>query len=108
MKFETTTSLRLKDAYHTRTEPEAARVLGVFYWSMLILLSAILVAGSIGYGLWEFIQPNGGGPAPSTVVVPSKKVFSKTSVQKILQSLDEKGQEYERRKKEAIPVKDPS
>lgn len=108
MRFDIPVTLRLKDAYHARGEPEAVRILGGFYWSVLILVSALLIAGGIGYGVWEFVQPRMGEVTESSIVIPPKKIFTKSSIQKILQGLDDRARNYDLQKGAPIPVKDPS
>ncbi len=108
MRFDSSVSLRFKDAYHARTEPEAARVVGVFYWSALICTAFLLIIGSTVYGLWEFMQPQFRGGAESSVVIPPKKTFTKAGIQKVLQGVEERAQRYDVQKQAPIPVRDPS
>lgn len=108
MRFNSSASLRLKDAYYARVEPEAARVIGVFYWSALICTAFVLIVGSTVYGLWEFMQPQLGGQAETNVVIPPKKTFTKASIQKVLQGVEARAERYELQKKAPIPVRDPS
>ena len=109
MRFDSAVPIKVKDAYRSRTEPEAARFLGTLYWTFLILLFGLLAMGSVGYGLWEFLQPHIKGDAESvSVTVGTKKTFTKSSLQKVLQDLDDRAREYDRRKIAPVPVRDPS
>ncbi len=107
MRFDSNVSLKLKDAYHARHEPEAERFLGRVYWAFLIILLALTICGSLGFGVWEFIKPIAVIPEDA-VNTRARKVLTKMDLQKILQAFDERAEEYESRKTAPLPVKDPS
>ena len=107
MRFDTTVSIKIKDAYAARHEPEAQRFLGGAFWSLLILVFSLVVLGSISFGVWEFLQPL--TVASDTVVGGGKaKTVTKGDLEKILDGFDARATKYNSRKTAPVLVRDPS
>ena len=107
MRFNTSASVKLRDAFRARAEPEAARIVGSAYWAFLLSTLTLLICGGIAFGAWQFFQlpPEDGG---AQATQGTKKIFTKASLQKALQVFDERAREYDRRKTAPVPLKDPS
>ena len=43
-----------KTIYESRHEPENLRPIAELYWRMMLLSAVVVVALSIGFGIWEF------------------------------------------------------
>ncbi len=99
--------MSIREAYRARHEPEAQRLLGTFYWTMLIFFLALFVMGGVGYGVWEFKRPLTEG-AEESVSVGTKKVITKIEIEKMLQAFEARATMYESRLKAPSPIKDPS
>lgn len=107
MRFETGTTIQIRDAYAARHEPEGARVLGEFFWALLILLLALMVSGGIGFGIWEFTRPLT-QDVESSVSVGARKSVTRSELQKILEGFGARAEKYEKRRTAPVGVKDPS
>lgn len=107
MKFESETTVKFLDAYRARHEPEAQHVLGNVYWSILISLFACSLIASVAFGIWEFMLPIAEIPEDA-VNQRARKILTKPELQKVLDAFDTRAEEYESRKTEVLPVKDPS
>ena len=105
MRFDTNVSIKIKDAYVARAEPEAQRILANYFWALLVVLFACICVASIGYGVWQFLQPVDTGAAAN---LPAKKTFTKEDVDTILQGFDARTTDYQTRVVAPVPVKDPS
>jgi hypothetical protein len=107
MRFDTNFTVKLKDAYTARHEPEAARVLGEYAWMVMLGLISLAIVGSIAYGAREFFRPLS-EEVESSVSVGARKGVTKTELVNILDALDARATEYELRRTAPVPVKDPS
>lgn len=106
MRFDYGVTVRIRDAYASRHEPEAARVLGEFVWAIQLILITLIVLCSIGFGIWEFMRPL---EVPEDVGVGStRKGFVRSDLQKVLEGFDVRAQRYEERRTAPVPVRDPS
>lgn len=99
--------MSIREAYRARHEPEAQRVLGTFYWTILVILLILMVGGGLGYGAWQFKQPLVEGTEES-VSVSAKKVITRTEIEKVLQAFEARSSKYDERLNAPPPVKDPS
>lgn len=105
MRFDFGVAVKLKDAYRAQHEPEAQRVLAGFVWSALMVLLMVSLALSVGFGVWQFLQPL---PPVAESVSTARKVFTKSDLQKILDAFESRAREYDARRSAPSPVKDPS
>ncbi len=55
MKIFKSVSGRIRTAA-SRHEPEGVRVLSDMYWRIVVVLAAILIVVSIGYGVWSLLR----------------------------------------------------
>ncbi len=107
MRFDTDVSIKIRDAYASRHEPEAAHYLAGFFWTFMVMVTFVVMFSGVAYGAWEFLQPLRPSAAES-VSVPQKKVFSTSELQKMLETLGNRAQQYQNAKIAPVPVKDPS
>ena len=107
MRFDTQVSIRIKDAYAARAEPEAARFLGSVYWASLIIFFALVVVASVAFGLSEFMQPLS-STSDTIVGAGSKKTLTKSDLGKTLDGFDARATMYNSRKVAPVLVRDPS
>ena len=107
MRFETDTTIRIKDAYAARHEPEGARVLCEFVWAILVLLLVLMILGGIGFGIWQFTRPLA-GDVESSVSVGAHKSVTRSELQKILEGFGARAEKYEKRRTAPVGVKDPA
>jgi len=106
MRFDYGVSVKIRDAYASRHEPEAARVLGEFVWAIQLILITLIVLSSIGYGIWEFIRPL--DVPEDSGVGSSRKGFVRSDLQKVLEGFDARAVRYEERRTAPVPIRDPS
>ena len=107
MRFDTQVSIKIKDAYAARAEPEAVRFLGSVYWASIITFFTLVVAASIAFGIWEFMQPLSN--TPDTIVgAHPQKTLTKSDLGKILDGFDARAKKYNTRKIAPVLVRDPS
>lgn len=106
MRFDSDISVKIKDAYSARHEPEAARLLARAYWASLVLICAVLVTGGVAYGVWEFVRT----PAEpeSSVSVRPATTFTKGDIQALLKGFGDRSLRFEERMKAPVSVPDPS
>jgi len=107
MRFDTNFTVKVKDAFAARHEPEAARVLGEIFWAFLVLALTVATLGSVAFGVREFLKPLTVDEEPS-VSVGARKGVTKAELVKILEAFDARAKEYESRRAAPVPVKDPS
>jgi len=107
MRIDHNLHIRIRDAYAASHEPEAVHMLGRIYWALLISLLALMVIGSVSYGVWQFLQPLEADVEPS-VTVGARKGLNRAEIQKVLEGFDVRSSMYENRRVAPIPVKDPS
>ncbi len=107
MRFDPHIPVKIKDAYSSRHEPEAAHRLGEWYWMFLMTLLALIVIGGVAFGVWEFITPLTIETAES-VSVGQRKGVTKTDIVKVLDGFETRADKYEERRVAPVPVKDPS
>ena len=107
MRFDTNIQVKIRDAYRARHEPEAERILGQFYWAVLISFFAMSVVASIGYGVWEFMRPESAIPE-SSASLGAKKTLTRPDLQKVLEAFDQRATKYENRRIAPVLVRDPS
>jgi hypothetical protein len=107
MRFDTNFTVKIRDAYAARHEPEAARVLGEFAWVFMVGLLALSVTLGIAYGVREFLRPLS-EEVESSVSVGARKGVTKVELVKLLEAFDARAREYESRRTAPVPVKDPS
>ncbi len=104
MRF-VTTHVRIRDAFAARHEPEAIRFLARIYWTVLIVVCAIVSVCAIAYGVWEFFRlPR----LAENANMRAQPAFTKADVQSLLKAYEARGTKFETRLRETIPVKDPS
>lgn len=102
-------SVKIRDAYAARHEPEAARLLGEWYWTFLITMLTLTIVGGISFGVWEFMRPVSDVQEPSVSVgVGEKKGVTRSDIIKVLEGFDERAAKYESRRVAPVGVKDPS
>lgn len=106
MRFDSDISVKIKDAYSARHEPEAVRLLARAYWTFLVLVCAVLVTSGVVYGVWEFVRT----PAEpeSSVSVRSATTFTKGDLQELLKGFGDRALRFEERMKAPVSVTDPS
>lgn len=107
MRFQTDVTVKIRDAFAARHEPEAARVLGEFFWAFVVCFLGIVVAGSVAFGVWEFLKPLS-EETESSVSVAARKGVTRAELVKILEAFDARAKEYQSRRTAPVPVKDPS
>lgn len=107
MRFGTNFTVKIKDAYAARHEPEAARALGEFAWVFMVVLLGLTLLGSILFGARAFFRPLS-HKVESSVSVGVRKGVTKVELVKILEAFDARAKEYESRRTAPVPVKDPS
>ena len=107
MRFDTNFTLKIKDAYAARHEPEAARRLGEFFWVVLVGLMVIVIVSGIVFGIREFLRPLT-EEVESSVSVGQRKGITRAELVKILEAFDARAADYEARRTAPVPVKDPS
>jgi preprotein translocase subunit SecF len=106
MRFDIGVSVKIRDAYAARHEPEAQHVLANFYWAFLVILCALSLLSAVFYGAWEFTRPLA-EESGSSVTVGVRKVLSRTDIQKVLEALDSRAGLFDERRT-APAVRDPS
>ena len=106
MRFDTHVAITITDAYAARAEPEAVRFLGGMYWAFLVTLCTLVVAASIAFGIWEFMQPLSSDS--DTVIGGKTKTITKGDLETILSGFDDRVRKYESRKIAPMLVRDPS
>ena len=106
MRFDTAIKVRIRDAYAARHEPEATRVLARIYWTVIVVLLALVVAASIIYGAWEFFQT----PVQdeNALNVHPQAIFTRAQLQGILDGFDARSERFELRMTAPAAAKDPS
>lgn len=107
MRFDTNLTIKIRDAYAARHEPEAARMLGEVAWMFMLVFLALTIVGGILYGAREFLRPLS-AEVESSVSVGARKGVSRADLVKILEAFDARAKEYESRRTAPVPVKDPS
>ncbi len=107
MRFDTQVSIKIKDAYAARSEPEAVRFLGSVYWALIGSVFTLVVVGSIAFGVWEFLQPL---TSDSDTVVGghAQKSLTKSDLETVLDGFDARATKYNSRKTAPVLVRDPS
>lgn len=108
MRFQTDVTVKIKDAFAARHEPEAARVLGELFWTLLVLLLVVVSVASIAFGVREFLQPLAAEEVEESVSVAARKTVTRAELVKILEAFDTRATEYETRRTAPVPVRDPS
>lgn len=106
MRFDTDMKMKFKDAYASRHEPEAARVLARTYWASIITIFVLVASTSVAYGVWEFFQ--GSSLDTSANVVRPKASFTKAQLDTILTGFDGRAARFQSRLTAPVPIKDPS
>jgi hypothetical protein len=95
-----------RSARDARYEPEAQRVLAQAYWSVLVILGAIVMSAGVSYGIYEFTRPL--QPSESDVVLGAGKApLNRADLQTVLDGFDMRAQEFEERRAAPL-VRDPS
>lgn len=107
MRFQTDVTVKIKDAFAARHEPEAARVLGEFFWAFLVCLLVLIAVGSIAFGTREFLKPLS-EEVESSVSASARKGVTRAELVKLLEAFDERAKEYDARRTAPVSVKDPS
>jgi hypothetical protein len=107
MRFQTETAVKIRDAFAARHEPEAARVLGEWFWTLLVILLILVTIGSIIFGTREFLKPLT-QEVEESVSVGQRKGVTRAELVKILELFDARAKEYELRRTAPVPVRDPS
>ena len=107
MRFDTQVSVKIKDAYAARSEPEAVRFLGSVYWALLGTVFALVVAASIAFGVWEFLQPLA-SDSDTVVGGHPQKTLTKSDLERVLDGFDARASKYNSRKTAPVLVRDPS
>ena len=108
MRFDIGVTVKIRDAYAARHEPEAERVLATFYWAFLVTVFSLVVAGAVGLGVWEYLRPLTADGSGSTVSAGAHKALTKSDIQNVLEGLDARAQSFEARRTAPILVRDPS
>jgi hypothetical protein len=106
MRFDFGVSVRIRDAYRSQHEPEAQRILANVYWTALVLFFGAIFVACIGFGIWQFFLPL--PPAAENAGGGVRKVFTKTDLIKILDAFEARSLEYQKRRAEPSPARDPS
>ena len=106
MRFDTNVSIKIKDAYAARHEPEAERFLGSVYWAFLVVALVLMLVGGIGFGVREFVRPIASDS--DTTTARKAKTVSKKDLDAVLTDFDERAKEYDTRKIAPVLVRDPS
>ncbi|MFZ2555664.1 MAG: hypothetical protein WAZ27_00200 [Minisyncoccia bacterium] len=106
MRFDTSIQVRIKDAYASRHEPEAARIVARMYWALIVMICALAASLAVAYGVWEFFR----GPTAETssVTVRPQTLFTKTQLDVTLKGFDDRAARFQTRLTAPVPVKDPS
>lgn len=107
MRFQTETTVKIKDAFAARHEPEAVRVLGEFFWAFLVCLLVLITIGSIAFGIREFLKPLS-EEVESSVSAGARKGVTRAELVKILEAFDVRAKDYDARRTAPVPVRDPS
>ncbi len=106
MRFDTTVTIKLKDAFAARSEPEAVRILATFYWAVLIMFLVAVALVSIVVGFEELMTPL--TQAPVSSVAGTRKSLSRDDIVNVLHGFEARGKSYEVRKSAPLSVHDPS
>lgn len=106
MRLDTHIQMKIKDAYTSRHEPEAARVLARMYWAIIITIFAVTASVSVAYGVWEFFR---GPTADATDLgVRPQVLFTKVQLESTLKGFDDRAARFQSRLTAPVPIKDPS
>lgn len=106
MRFDTNIQVKIKDAYASRHEPEAERVLAHIYWAILVVTLSFMIAFSVAYGVWEFFHVPTHEDA--TLGVRPATTFTRAQLQATLKGFDDRAARFETRMTAPVTVKDPS
>lgn len=107
MQLQNEVTMKIKDAFASRHEPESAKVLGEVFWVFLVSILILATVGGIAVGVREFLTPHTQVEEES-VSVGSRKTITKTEIVKILEMFDVRAQEYETRRVAPVSARDPS
>lgn len=98
-------TVRLKDAFSMRREPEAQKRLAQAFWHVVLLLCAFLISGSIVYGIVEFLNMP---PENITTDVRAPQTFSRSDLTQVLNALGARAAQFETLRTTPGSLKDPS
>ncbi len=104
MQFNTKLPMRLRDAYASRHEPEAQRVIARATWALCAVIFFIALVASVVYGAWEFTRiPRGSDEG----TVRAQTGFTRAQIETLLNTFDVRAEQFEARLR-TPPAQDPS
>ena len=106
MRFDTNIQVKIKDAYASRHEPEAERVLAHIYWAFLVVMLSLTIVLSVGYGVWEFFHVPTHEDA--TLGVRPAATFTRAQLQATLKGFEDRAERFQTRMTAPVTAKDPS
>lgn len=107
MQLQNEVTMKIKDAFASRHEPESAKVLGEVFWAFLMSILILATIAGIVLGVHEFLKPHT-QETEESVSVGSRKTITKSEIVKILEMFDTRAKEYESRRVAPVSARDPS
>ena len=83
----------LREAYASLHEPESMQRLAEVYWIFIVCVGTLAIFGSVGYGMWQLFMPPQ-REVSDAVVGGRAAVFDKTELQKAVQELQKRQDEF--------------
>lgn len=107
MRFKEHMRIRVWELYASRYEPEAFRRLASAYWRFLLVLTIILSASGITYGVFAFLNAHE-SPTSSVTVQAPQASFTKQQLEEVLNGIETRARQYEERRENPLTIPDPS
>lgn len=99
---------RARDAYASRTEPEAARFLALSLWRVILLLAILAIAGSLSWGMWALFSTLAALEPPATVAHVPTPALDRVSLAETVSGLSQRSARYQEIENAPLSLPDPS
>jgi len=100
--------LNVREAYASRTEPEAARFLALSLWRMIIVLAIVSIGGSILWGMWSLFSTLAALEPSATVPRIVKPPIDRSALVQTVSGLSQRGERFQKLKDTPVTISDPS